>query len=582
MIYGVYADSTTFRSVEFQPGFNAVLAERTDESTRKDSRNGLGKTTLIEILHFCLGASAPRNQGLLRDPLMDWTFSIDLELRGQRHVVRRNTSKPARIVIEGDCASWPIPPRRDKQSGEQWLSQREWNEVLGVLMFDLPLSAEEERYAPTFRSLISYFIRKNRDAFSTPFEHHRKQLEWDKQVNNAFLLGLSWRQAQRWQILKDQEKALSQLRDAARSGVVAQLFGSIGELETQKVQLETQLTRAREQLESFVVHPQYRTIEEQADHLTADIHELVNENVSDRRMVTFYETSLQDEQAPTEDRVAAVYAEAGLVLPGQVAKRLEDVHEFHHKIIINRRVFLAGEVERLRAAVSRRDEEIRRLTEERARLMKILQTQGALEEYVRLQERQAQLSAQLEEVRSRIDNLRQFEERRSALRIEQEQLRLSARADFEERRATRDVAIALFNANSEALYEAPGRLIIDIGATGFKFQVDIERSTSQGIEQMKVFCYDIMLAQLWSKRGSRPGFLVHDSTIFDGVDERQIARALELAANAAQTYGFQYICCLNSDMVPWDEFSSNFNLRDYTRLELTDARPDGGLLGVRF
>jgi len=45
--------------------------------------------------------------------------------------------------------------------------------------------------------------------------------------------------------------------------------------------------------------------------------------------------------------------------------------------------------------------------------------------------------------------------------------------------------------------------------------VEIERSGSQGIDSMKVFCYDLVLAQLWSQREGKPGFLIHDSMIFE-------------------------------------------------------------------
>jgi len=48
------------------------------------------------------------------------------------------------------------------------------------------------------------------------------------------------------------------------------------------------------------------------------------------------------------------------------------------------------------------------------------------------------------------------------------------------------------------------------------------------------FCYDLMLARLWPARPATPGFLIHDSTIFDGVDERQRALALDLAANESR------------------------------------------------
>ena len=128
----------------------------------------------------------------------------------------------------------------------------------------------------------------------------------------------------------------------------------------------------------------------------------------------------------------------------------------------------------------------------------------------------------------------------------------------------------------------PGRLVIDVGPTGFKFDVEIERSGSTGISNMKVFCYDMTLASIWAPKVPSPKLLLHDSAIFDGVDERQRALALEIAAKEAAACGFQYICTLNSDYVPWDEFSEGFNLRDFIRVSLTDDDLSGCLLGVRF
>ena len=33
-------------------------------------------------------------------------------------------------------------------------------------------------------------------------------------------------------------------------------------------------------------------------------------------------------------------------------------------------------------------------------------------------------------------------------------------------------------------------------------------------------CHDLMLAKLWARRPVSRGFLVHNSALFDGVDER--------------------------------------------------------------
>jgi len=147
----------------------------------------------------------------------------------------------------------------------------------------------------------------------------------------------------------------------------------------------------------------------------------------------------------------------------------------------NRRHFLQDEVGRLEQSIQRREHEIKAKSDARANLLAILQSHGALEEYNGLQQRHLEAVSRLNEVRVRIENLRRFEQGAGAVRIDLERLQLRARADYEDRLPIRERALSLFNANSEALYEAPGKLIIDIGPTGFRFQVEIERSGSQGL-----------------------------------------------------------------------------------------------------
>ncbi|MCB9551944.1 MAG: DUF2326 domain-containing protein [Myxococcales bacterium] len=90
---------------------------------------------------------------------------------------------------------------------------------------------------------------------------------------------------------------------------------------------------------------------------------------------------------------------------------------------------------------------------------------------------------------------------RSTLGVEQTLLYQRAQRDHEARQSVRFEAISRFNAHSEALYEAPGRLHIDLDSrTGYRFGVEIDGGGSEGIERMKVFCYDLMLAELWSRR----------------------------------------------------------------------------------
>lgn len=582
MIRAIRCDQASFKDVEFGPAFNVILATRTQAATDKDSRNGAGKTTFIEIVHFCLGSSADKKNRLMATQLRGWVFTLELDLRGKPYRVSRDTANPKRVVLEGDFSQWPLRPKKDKESGAHLLQVTQWNAVLGWLMFDLPVQGNEGTFEPSFRSLFSYFARRGRDAFSTPFEHFRKQLDWDKQVNNAFLLGLSWDYPAKLQKLKDREKVVSQLRAAIRAGTFPDLLGTVGELDSQRVRLEELTRRRGVELRTFRVHPQYIEFQDRADSLQSDIRQVNQENASDHAMLSFYRESLVHEQPAESEKLAKLYREAGVAWPGLVERRLNDVQAFHDRVVANRKAFLEAEVVRLERAVILRNERVRSLSDERAELLEVLNSHGALAEYAELQRLQTQETSKLAAVNDRIANLKKVEEIKSQCRIEREQLHILARSFYEERKAVRERAISLFNAFSEALYNRPGELIVDVVDGGYKFGVEIERQDSQGVEQMKVFCYDLTLAALWAERRSGPGFLVHDSTIFADVDERQKAHALELAARTAEANGFQYICCLNSDGVPASDFSEGFSLAPYVRIELTDEGQSGGLLGIRY
>lgn len=56
MLCELKASDPRFRAVSFGPGLNLLVAHRTAASTDDESRNAVGKTSMVELLHFLLGA----------------------------------------------------------------------------------------------------------------------------------------------------------------------------------------------------------------------------------------------------------------------------------------------------------------------------------------------------------------------------------------------------------------------------------------------------------------------------------------------------------------------------------------------
>lgn len=582
MIHSVSANRRLFHPVQFTPGLNVILAERTTTSTQKDTRNGLGKSTLIDILDFCLGSRATKGKGLLIGPLAGWEFTVEITLAGNRVKVTRAIDTPNRFVISGDTTGWVEQPDVDKSEGERVFNLGRWKSLLGWALFGVSRSNDALKYKPTYRSLLSYFIRRGADAYVDPFRHARQQQPWDVQLHTAYLLGLNWENASKWQKLKEQEKGLKAIGEAIKTGAMEGAWGTVGELEAERVQLEVQVGMESGALQNFKVHPQFEAVQDEADRATADIHRLTNENVSDRRRLARFKESITAEKPPSDIAIDKIYEESGIVFPDSVCRTLEEAKKFHAKIVENRRSFLETEIERIDRRIAQRNEEIKELTYSRASSLEILSTHGALQEMTKLQERHVETRGKLDRVRARISEIKDLTARKRDVKVHKTELAKVAEQDHEQRRDVWTVPVRLFNDNSLALYKSPGRLVIDITESGFKYDVEISRSGSEGVGKMQVFCFDLMLLQLMAKTPSRLDFLVHDSGLYDGVDERQRALALERAKEITEQTGTQYICTLNSDMVPLAEFSKGFEFDKHVRLTLTDKNPSDSLLGFQF
>ena len=147
-----------------------------------------------------------------------------------------------------------------------------------------------------------------------------------------------------------------------------------------------------------------------------------------------------------------------------------------------------------------------------------------------------------------------------------------------------DEAILLIAEAIANLYQDRfGRFMVEATENGPEFRISIEGDRGGGISNMEIFCFDLALFEVVSKRFGGPGFLIHDSHLFDGVDERQIARALMLGADVTAGKQLQYIVTMNSDIfdrLPLPDEIDRAKVVLSTRL--SDETETGGLFGFRF
>ena len=57
MFIRLSANRDEFQPINFQPGFNAVIADRAQDSTDQDSRNARGKSTMLMLMNYVLASN---------------------------------------------------------------------------------------------------------------------------------------------------------------------------------------------------------------------------------------------------------------------------------------------------------------------------------------------------------------------------------------------------------------------------------------------------------------------------------------------------------------------------------------------
>ena len=225
------------------------------------------------------------------------------------------------------------PIKIDKQTERPFITNTKWRELLGSIVFDLPEKLEgtifEKSFTPTFRSMISYFVRRDNSGGMKYLERQAQaQQRWDWQENLSYLLGLDWRISQEFQDVSAREKMLEQLKKAAKGGALGDVVGTVAELRSQVTVADKRANDTREQLENFKVLDSYKDLSAKAAKLKSEMQKLGRESVSLNETLNHLLSSLDDEAPPNKTELENLYSMVGIELPGVALRRLSDVNTF--------------------------------------------------------------------------------------------------------------------------------------------------------------------------------------------------------------------------------------------------------------
>ncbi|MCL2423770.1 MAG: DUF2326 domain-containing protein [Micrococcales bacterium] len=562
-----------FKQLEFHDGLNLLVAERREEASQLESRNGTGKSLFVHLVRFLLGGDLSLS---LKGAGLDRTFAAELCVpSGMRQApvrVERSAASPNAVDVSG----W------EGLAGT--VKIREWNQMLGRTLFGL----RDEGGHPTVGELRSQLVREH---YGDPLKINPRELDWVSAARVGYLLGLDQQVLNSTGELATLERQLKAVRKAIKDGVLRHLSDSEADLAAQLNVARARHVRQEAALAQFQVDEQYRDHQVRADELSARIEAINDEALAlerrERELAAAISQEVSARVEATGAKVARAYEELGLSLPEQVVRRYDEVASFHEAVVRNRRTFLesahAGVVSRLEGIAVERA----RLDHERSQVMTLLRQSVALETFTAAQQSLGVLAGQISALEERHADAERLAASKTELQTKTMATVALLRAERHERADRLGEATVLFNQLASEIYVGKDAyLTVEETDTGrLRIQPSLSGDGSDGVLSVETFLLDVVCLVCGIRNGRAPGFLVHDSQLFDGVDDRQVASCLNIGARLADEHGFQYIVTMNSDKLDSVVVQSEHGFAPDQYLlaqRLTDATEDGGLFGFRW
>lgn len=559
-----------FRTVEFRPGLNLLVSERTAVSEQGDSRNGTGKTSLTHILRFVLGGR--RNGALTASDVRDHGYAVYF---GEAPGV--SAAVPARVersVPGGNLSAAGF--------GVELSSVADWQQWQAEYWFGI----SEEQHGVSVPQLWSHLVRTD---FTSEIKSNRNEPVSTTSLKLGHFLGLNPAVLQLGADLAEKKKARKALKQAMEKGDIPGLPREPAQLRADLVRARSLRDTADSRLRRYRVDEQYAQHQARADELSSAIQSDNERIIVLRAHLRSLQRAIAEAHLDATDgelsaRLAAAYRDQGLALPDLALKRFEDVTAFHESIVQNRKHRLTEEHNAAADEVRETEQRLVGLDAERAEVLRLLSETQALDTYKEALRSLTALTEKVMHLEERLTVAEQLATTSSALAAEA----AAARRDLESNLLSSDAlpsALANYDAFLREIYsDRGGDLLVESDSNGvLKVRATIHGDGSQGIHSVKTFVLDTVLLLSAMASGRAPRLLVHDSQLFDAMDDRQVASCLNIGARLAQEYDYQYVVTMNSDRLRGVADEGAFDPEEYIiEPRLTDREETGGLFGFRF
>lgn len=558
-----------FNTINFKKGLNIVVGTQLTKEQKK-SINGIGKSMSLSLIHYLFGSSfKSASEKKLKEFLSKYgEFELTFIHKEKEHTIKKNFSQQEFYLDGKKIAQTNYP----KELNQLFLGNSETK--------------------PSFKQIFNCFARKHSSEtsyYSNILTQQARPIEdYPQRYTNLFLLKIDLKLVEESYSVKNNLEKLEKAKTTIQEYKKALDSSNINDLKDEIIKLEIQL-------KNFIIAENFDLLKQMADNLTSELNEIRNKIFFKNNILKRKELSLEESKITIIDnlQIESIFNEANFFFKENVTKKLEQAQEFHINLISNRKKRLTIEINELKLLLIKLQADKEIISTERDSILRDLNNSGALEERDSIKDRIKTLENQKNDLEKYENLLNDFKKDKSNLDVRNAVLKQESIVYLDKNQNEHSEIEKIFRDLVKRFYDNQGGSfkIEEAPSAKYLFNINshIPKEGSQGVGEVKIFCYDVLLYLL---NKNLLNFLAHDGCIFSEMDPRQKTTIFKVILELVKDDNFQYFLNIGENTL--NEILDDTNqinilteveketIKESIRLTLSDKEEKNWLFGESF
>ncbi len=559
------ASEKSFKTIIFNKSGASFILAKQDNPEQFDNNktyNGVGKSLLVALCDFCLGASKSNKITIsLQKTLPNWFFTLNIEIKNQSYQIIRYTHTPSLILLNNDE-----------------LALTEFYKKISELCFDIPNDIQYISY----RSLLPFFLRPSKKSYLNYDEPVKVGTPYQKQLYNAFLLGLDIKLSQKKSQLKKKLDNTRKLHKNIKDDpILRQFFEGFKDSALALADLNAKINQLEGDLKKFEVADDYYQYKQEADKIKNKIDNIQNQLKLKDINIENINKSLKITPDINRKDIQKVYDESKFVFQLSVEKQLEELEIFYSDLTLNRTKRLKNQKQIIINEIKQMKQQFNGLKVQLNDHLKYLNAHQALDVFTKMSGHLADLQQQREKLQSYEKLQQDYEHEKTSIKKDILFQTEKTTEYLEQAKPNINQIMEYFRVLAIQFYPQTlsGITVYNNDKNNqirYNIEAKIQSDSSDGINSVKLFCYDLTLLMKGSHHSM--DFIFHDSRLFSDIDESHCNELFKIVKDRFKDK--QYIASINQNQLNALSLESQKFVKDNTVQELTDNSDSGKLLGL--